>query len=197
MYVHVYEVSEWSGLRLCHNSNGFAFVLRRSRSRKSYGRNTSRFVFRSLFQADNKGLHVLYKHRRAMSPPGNVFHLSVYQRRATVSWGYWLRAGSRHLFESGLQPVACNSWRWITTTMDMLGFTLVDVYAWTYVWMYVNMNVFLDVYMYVCISFSLLARSYVVKDCHWDRCMRSALQLRTNGASSVSSTNFEQSLHSS
>ena len=49
MYVRVYEVSGWSGLRLCHNSNGFAFVLRRSRSRKSSGRNTSRCVFRSLF----------------------------------------------------------------------------------------------------------------------------------------------------
>ena len=36
-------------------------------------------------QAHNIGLRPLCTHRRAMSPPGNVFHLSVYARRATVS----------------------------------------------------------------------------------------------------------------
>ena len=82
--------------------------------------------------------------------------------------GFWLARGNA--FRKRYVRVATRSSNlaliFLATTMDMLGFTLVDVYAWTYVCMYVNMNVFLDVYMYVCISFSLLARSYVVKDCH-------------------------------
>ena len=45
----MYDVSERSDLRLRPNSSGFAFVLRRSRIRKSSGRNTTRFVFLNRF----------------------------------------------------------------------------------------------------------------------------------------------------
>lgn len=70
----------------------------------------------------------------------------------TVS-GFWLTRGNA--FRKRYVRVATRSSNLaLATTMDMLGFTLVDVY----VCMYVNMNVFLD---YICISFS-----YVVKDCH-------------------------------